>query len=206
MQRYRYNYKFYIVSLTVNIKQHFDFFSKRHLILAESVDKLFLPPYNVKMVSIFKFVLGSERDMGARGCYRTKQQERILSYLMNRGDTFLTADAVLAGLRDTGVSVGLTTVYRALERLSDQGVVVKVPALDGSRAQYRYTGPDQNPSSGKLVCLSCGKTQLLECARLETLTRHIQEDHQFEIDPRRTVLYGLCKHCRANQAPKGDQP
>lgn len=143
--------------------------------------------------------------MGDRGRYRTRQQERILDYLIRRTDTFLTADAVLAGLRETGVTVGLTTVYRALERLSDEGVVVKVPALDGSRAQYRYTGQEQNPSSGKLVCLKCGKTQLLECTRLETLTRHIQEDHQFEIDPRRTVLYGCCNHCKAKQNQEHDQ-
>lgn len=143
--------------------------------------------------------------MADRGRYRTRQQERILAYLIERRDTFLTADAVLAGLREAGASVGLTTVYRALERLSDEGVVVKVPALDGSRAQYRYTGPDQNPSRGKLVCLKCGRTQLLECARLETLTQHIQEDHQFEIDPRRTVLYGCCKACRA-KGEAGDGP
>ena len=46
-----------------------------------------------------------------------------------------------------------------------------------------------------MVCLDCGRAFPLECSHLEELTRHIQSDHQFEVDTRHTVLYGHCCDC-----------
>ncbi len=72
---------------------------------------------------------------------------------------------------------------------------MKVPSAEGNRARYRYVGERAAAASGKLVCLICSRAYPLECRKLETLTRHIQSDHQFEIDPRYTVLYGYCPGC-----------
>ena len=35
----------------------------------------------------------------------------------------------------------------------------------------------------------------LDCRHLEEVCRHLSFEHRFRIDPRRTVLTGLCDHC-----------
>lgn len=131
--------------------------------------------------------------------YRTKQQELILDYLSHHTGDAVTIESVLDDLRQSGFHIGQTTVYRALDRLVEDGGAVKVPAADGNRARYRYVGGPASPLTGKMVCLSCGGTQSLECSQLEALTRHIRADHQFAIDPRHTVLYGYCQACESKR-------
>lgn len=133
--------------------------------------------------------------MGTRRRYRTRQQQLILEYLKECGDAGVTVESIWTSLQDRGAKVGQTTVYRGLERLAEEHIVIKIPSADGNCAQYRYLGESAPASSGKLVCLKCNRTYPLECTKLETLTQHIQADHQFEIDPRYTVLYGCCAGC-----------
>lgn len=133
--------------------------------------------------------------MGLRRHYRTKQQEWIITYLTRQKDVVVTAETLWSDLQDAGVLVGQTTVYRTLDRLAEEGTVIKVPAADGNRACYRYVGSSAVPSMGTMVCLKCGHTLTLECSHLEELTCHVKKDHEFEIDTRHTVLYGYCTDC-----------
>ncbi|QQR06454.1 Fur family transcriptional regulator [Flavonifractor plautii] len=110
-------------------------------------------------------------------------------------DTAFTAESVWRGLLEVEEKVGRATVYRALDRLVEAGTILKIPSGDGNRALYRYMGEAALPSSGRMVCLDCGRAFPLECSHLEELTRHIQSDHQFEVDTRHTVLYGHCCDC-----------
>ena len=118
------------------------------------------------------------------GRYHTKQQTLILEYLALKKDTAFTAESVWRGLLGVEEKVGRATVYRALDRLVEAGTILN-----------RYMGEAALPSSGRMVCLDCGRAFPLECSHLEELTRHIQSDHQFEVDTRHTVLYGHCCDC-----------
>ncbi len=135
--------------------------------------------------------------MGERGRYRTKQQEIILSCLKKQKETFCTVEQFMQWLHRDGIHVGQTTVYRALERLTEDGVVVKIPSVDGSKAQFRYIGEEINWNVGKLVCLKCGSMIPLECSRLDAFYEHIYEDHGFQLDQQRMVLYGYCSQCQS---------
>lgn len=133
--------------------------------------------------------------MNIRGRYRSRHQECILNLLKRHQNLFLTADTLMELLKKDGSTVSQTTVYRALERFTDDGLVARLPSADGSRTQYRYIVEKESFAHGKLVCLKCGATQPLECRQLDSLSQHIRDEHHFLIDPRRTVLYGLCQHC-----------
>lgn len=132
--------------------------------------------------------------MGERGRYRTKQQECILECLRQQQEEFCSVEKFMDYLQAAGMSVSQTTVYRALDRLTEEGLVAKIPSVNGSRAQYRYIGEEET-LHGKLVCLKCGRTIPLTCSRLVSFTKHIGEEHQFVIDHHRTVLYGYCSSC-----------
>ncbi|WP_313071350.1 Fur family transcriptional regulator [Lacrimispora sp.] len=134
--------------------------------------------------------------MAERGRYRTKQQEIILSCLEKQKEMFCTVEQFMECLHRDGIHVGQTTVYRALERLTEDGAVVKIPSVDGSKAQFRYIGEDIYGNVGKLVCLKCGGIIPLECSKLDAFYEHINEDHGFRLDQHHMVLYGYCSQCQ----------
>ena len=147
--------------------------------------------------------------MARRASYSTRQRGLILGLLTDHPDAFLTVDDVLAGLMASGTRVGRTTVYRTLEALVAEGTMAKVADVRGGAARYRMLATDARdagsdpPAHGQLRCVSCGRVIPLDCDMLGAFARHVEEDHGFAIDARRTVLYGLCADCRA-AARRGD--
>ena len=152
--------------------------------------------------------------MANRSSYSTRQREAIRRVLAAHPDAFLTVDDVHAALSAADVRVGRTTVYRTLEALVAEGSMAKVADVRGGAARYRLLSASgagtagQNgapaPAHGQLRCISCGRVIPLDCDMLGAFARHVEEDHGFTIDPRRTVLYGLCGDCR--DARRADAP
>ena len=36
----------------------------------------------------------------------------------------------------------------------------------------------------------------VDCSLMETLSRHLMEEHGFQLDPRETILVGVCRKCQ----------
>ena len=135
--------------------------------------------------------------------YNTKHSGDILDYLKENPGVHLTAQEICRHLNDMGKSVGLTTVYRQIERLVGNGLVNKY-VLDGSEsACFEYVGDDgqmRDKNCFHCKCLGCDKLIHLECSEILNLETHLKADHDFVLDMTRTVFYGLCKDCRRKSA------
>ena len=132
--------------------------------------------------------------------YRTKQGNMILDCLKAKGSRHVTVEDILADLKAKGTSVGQTTVYRNLDKLVRQGVVVRYAGADGQCACFQYAGcEDGGHAHYHLVCADCGQMIHLECNYMDEMTTHLLEHHQFCVDKFRTVIYGLCRQCAAKQ-------
>ena len=129
--------------------------------------------------------------------YNTKQKEKLLEYLIKNKDKHTNVQEISAFLSAEGKSVGVATIYRQLDKLVEQGIVRKY-AFDGKTcACYQYIeDEEQCRSHFHLKCLSCGKLIHLDCEHLAELTRHIEDEHDFEIDYSQTVFYGRCSDCK----------
>jgi len=136
-----------------------------------------------------------------RGRYSTRQQEAVLAFLRSHAGESLTVDEIHHDLLDGRESVGKTTVYRSLERLSSEGSVVQVPDAEGGPARYCLV--DGPVGSTCLVCLACHRVFPLACEGLETFVHHVSVEHAFELEPRRTVLYGYCESCSRGRHTSG---
>ena len=126
--------------------------------------------------------------------YMTRQQREVLRCIEGC-DEGIGAAELAELLHRQGSRVGLTTVYRHLERLEQQGLVHKIVTDEGARYQYcrsHHAGRD----CFLLKCERCGRLIHLHCEELEGLSTHIREEHGFRINPLRTVFYGLCEDCR----------
>jgi len=134
--------------------------------------------------------------------YTTRQSKAILRALERRGERPADARSLADDLRAEGVSVGLATVYRQLDRLSEAGFVHRVAGDAGSLYQYC---PRQAAVEVcfLLRCRNCGRMEHLECQQIQSLYRHIATEHGFQVDPRRTILTGLCGPCAEREAENG---
>lgn len=130
--------------------------------------------------------------------YTTKQSTEILECLKENRNRHMTAEEVFDCLRKGGSSVGMTTVYRHLEKLYDDGVIRKYAAGDKTGACFQFVeNCDDCHSHYHLKCVKCGKLFHAQCEFLNELSEHILKEHNFTVDGEKTVLYGVCGDCRA---------
>ena len=112
---------------------------------------------------------------------------------MTGGERYVTVSQIAAHVKEQGQSVGLTTIYRHLDKFEQEGLVHKI-VLDGnSGAHYQYTGEDEG--SFLLKCENCGNMIPMACSHMEELYDHVLEEHSFQVNPHRTMFYGMCNEC-----------
>lgn len=133
--------------------------------------------------------------MASRGAYQTKQQEAVEQLFRQRPEECLTPEAVYAALEGQGLTVGKTTVYRAIARLCESGTLRRYTSHEsGEAALYQYS-PCQE-SHLHIRCVGCGALEHLHCEEIEAFKEHLTRSHGFSLDEGQTVLYGLCEKCR----------
>jgi len=125
--------------------------------------------------------------------YMTRQQRAVLDCIARFPGGNCTATELTEQLHARGEAVGLTTVYRQLDRLVQQGQVHKIVTDEGAHYQYCSAHGD----CFLLKCERCGMIVHMDCSHLGELYQHIFEEHHFTINPRRTLFYGLCEKCAA---------
>ncbi len=131
------------------------------------------------------------------GTYSTKQQELLISYLSSLDGRHVSAFDIADYFKNKGERIGITTIYRHLDRLITAGRVRKYVAEAGKAACFLYIPDDDcfRDEHFHLRCSSCGELIHLECSYTAGLTGHVLEAHGFMIEPTQTVFYGKCKSC-----------
>ena len=66
--------------------------------------------------------------MEKKSKYNTKQRDLIISYLKTVPGKHVTAGEICEHFEGIGVNIGVSTVYRQLDRLVDEGAVKKFTA------------------------------------------------------------------------------
>lgn len=127
--------------------------------------------------------------------YNTKQKMQILEMLKNNKQRHLNVDEMLFILSAEQISVSRATLYRYLDVLVSTGEVKKFLIGENEKACYQYSG-DECAEHFHLVCTECGKLIHMKCDKVSEIIEHIDEDHNFKVDPSRIVFYGICEDCQ----------
>lgn len=130
--------------------------------------------------------------------YQTKQKELILQCLKEHADSYITIPQLDQMLKDKNQKVGLTTIYRNLDRLEGERRLIKVNIEGCQGACYKYLS-EVEASLFYLKCESCGMVVNIQCPELDHLYSHVVEEHHISINPVKTMFYGKCEACRHNQ-------
>ncbi len=136
--------------------------------------------------------------MSEKGKYKTKQGEALVDYLKTLPGQHFTVHDVCEHCKDSGISMGQTTVYRQLEKLVSEGTVKKY-IIDGNSAacfEYAPENKEETQTCFHCKCEKCGKLIHLRCEEVTEIKSHLESHHGFVLNPTRTVFYGLCEACR----------
>ena len=99
-------------------------------------------------------------------------------------------------------AIGVTTLYRHLQRMLDDGIVSKYAVGTNGAACFEYVGdgaPHETVSAYHCKCEGCGKLIHVHCDMIKDIEHHMSDEHGFKIDPFRTVFYGTCEDCLDTQ-------
>ena len=126
---------------------------------------------------------------------RETRQGGIVRDALSESDGFRSAQDVYALLRQQGEGVGLSTVYRHLQSLADDGDVDVIHTPEGETT-YRFCGDARRRHHHHLVCRTCGRAKEIEGRAVERWAASVAEQHGY-IDIDHTVeLFGTCKACQ----------
>lgn len=138
--------------------------------------------------------------MRERGFRVTSQRQLVLDAIC-AGGGHTTLEEIYARVRARSEAINRATIYRTLDFLCRQRLVVA--AEIGGRTQYEIAG---DVPHHHVACRACGHTREVGHAALARLYRQVERDHGFHIDMNHITLTGLCGECYAAERQAGCAP
>ncbi|GAA0979508.1 transcriptional repressor [Acrocarpospora macrocephala] len=112
--------------------------------------------------------------------------------ILRRSESFRSAQDIFTEMRSVGAKIGLTTVYRALQALNDDGRV-DVLRTDDGEAVYRACASGVHHHH--LVCRACGRTVEVAGPDVERWAEAIGAEHGFVEITHTVEVFGTCADC-----------
>ena len=132
----------------------------------------------------------SPRGTRARGT----RQAQALAAALESLPGFCSAQEIHAELRRKGEHVGLATVYRHLQALSEQG---SVDAIRDASGEILYRQCQTSVHHHHLTCRNCGRSVEVEGRAVEQWTEKVAAEAGFTDVGHTVELFGLCPQCAA---------
>jgi Fur family transcriptional regulator, ferric uptake regulator len=126
---------------------------------------------------------------------RSTRQGSLVRDQLATGDGFRSAQTVFSELRSKGEIIGLSTVYRHLQALADDGQADTLQTPDGE-SLYRLCGQNSHHHH-HLVCRECGRTVEIEGRAVERWAAQTAAEHGFTEVDHTIELVGRCAQCTA---------
>lgn len=136
------------------------------------------------------------RKLQERQHKMTPQRQEVLQIFLDHPGEHLSAEDVHDILREQKSEIGLATVYRSLELLSELGILLKLK-LDDRYCSYEINTTDPSlHHHHHLICTSCGKIIEFEDDLLDDLEQDIENKLGFHVSNHEVKFFGYCKECR----------
>ena len=131
----------------------------------------------------------------------TPQRELVIRIFADHPGEHLSAEEVHHLVKKEFADIGLATVYRALELLTDLNILQRISFNDG-KARYEFDQEELHRHH-HLVCLRCRKVEEFNEDLLDPLEERIFQQRGFKVLDHELKLYGICKNCLKNARARG---
>ena len=139
--------------------------------------------------------LPSSGILRERGRRLTVQRAAIWDVLTAEPDLHLAAETVAERVREQLPQVNPSTVYRTLDVLVDEGLVLRTDLGD----ERAYFEPTHEHRHHHLVCESCGRVQHVHDEAFATIGERVERSSGFRLGERELTLFGTCAACVARR-------
>lgn len=137
-----------------------------------------------------------KKQLHAASYKLTPQREATVLVLLEHEADHLSAEDVFLLVKDKSPDIGLATVYRTLELLTELKIVDKINFGDGvARFDLRKEGADH--FHHHLICIECGKVEEIQEDLLGDVERIVESRWQFTIKDHWLTFHGICKDCKS---------
>lgn len=124
---------------------------------------------------------------------KTKQRDAIMAIMADETD-FRSAQQVHTALVVAGQTVGLATVYRNLQALTEAGELDSLRSEEGETLYRRCAARRHHHH---LVCRNCGYTVDIQDDQLEQWIGKIARRYRFSDIEHMADVFGLCESCES---------
>ena len=139
--------------------------------------------------------------MGAEPGYRSTAARRAIARAITREHESFTARDLYERLR-ASERVGLTTVYRTLALLQDEGIVREMGRRGG---EALYLACNVSGHHHHLVCVECGVVVSSDICHCDELERELGRRHGFTLSGGTSNYFGTCAACGAGKKTPDDR-
>lgn len=129
------------------------------------------------------------------GFKMTPQREALVQVLIQHKTAHLSAEELFMLLKRSHPDIGLATVYRTLEILTQLTIVKKIVFEDGI-AHYDLKRKETGHFHHHLLCVKCGEIEEVFEDLLFDIEKKIETDYHFNIMDHRLTFHGVCKICQ----------
>ena len=125
----------------------------------------------------------------------SKQRKSILDFLHTRTD-HPTAEVIYQNVREVIPNISLGTVYRNLNQLADNGMILRLKGKNGAEHFDGNTEEHQH-----FICNECGAVEdifLKDHELLASVNAAAEEIFDGEIYGKDIYFFGVCSKCKDN--------
>ncbi|CAM3240263.1 ferric iron uptake transcriptional regulator [Vagococcus fessus] len=128
----------------------------------------------------------------------TPQREATVLVLLENDKDHMSAEEIYMLVKQKSPEIGLATVYRTLEMLTDLKIIDKISFNDGvSRYDLRKEGAQH--FHHHLLCLECGSIEEIEEDLLGDVEKIVEKRFNFLVKDHRLTFHGVCRKCQAGK-------
>ncbi len=125
--------------------------------------------------------------------YKLTPQRRAVLKVFGSSQEHLTPAEIYEKVQPECPGIGLVTIYRLLQILTELGLICEVHSGDNCR---RYLIRRQTVHHHHLICSACGTVVDFTDCDLSELEQRLSRDTRFEMEGHLLEFYGRCRNCQ----------
>jgi len=136
-----------------------------------------------------------------KGYKLTNQRSITLRVLLENEQDHLRAEDLFMLVKQKYPDIGLATVYRTLELLSELAVVEKMNFGDGV-VRYDLRCENEQHMHHHLVCKECGAVKEIKDDWLQELEERVEREFGFKVTDHRLDFFGRYTDCNVEECKR----
>jgi Fur family ferric uptake transcriptional regulator len=124
--------------------------------------------------------------------YRLTPQRMMVLEAIEASNDHISAEEIHSKARLKYPYINISTVYRTLELLKENGLVTETD-LGGGRFLYHPAGKAQHHH---LVCRKCAKVMDIDASEFRQLRDELKAKYSFDAEFEHIAIFGTCASCQ----------